>query len=155
MSNYKTIGELRKQGSQPATTVATPLAGKDGAQGEQGEKGDKGDTGLTGATGKAGRNGKDGRNGTDGKDGANGVDGQNGKDGVNGTNGTNGRDGTDGANGRTPELACVIRWDTDLPTVTRYYLAWKYTDEPNTAWRNISRINSNDRLPTCIDLRTT
>lgn len=158
MSNYATVAELRRQGNQPATTVATPLAGKDGAQGIQGERGEKGDTGFTGATGAQGAQGERGVRGEQGVQGVQGVQGaqgDKGDKGDTGATGANGANGTNGSNGRTPEMSCVIRWDVDLPTVTRYWVAWKYTDEDNTHWRNISRINSADRPPNCLDLRTT
>lgn len=75
-----------------------------------------------------------------------------------GDTGETGATGQPGMDGRTQFDACVIRWDATLPGVTRYYHAWRYTDEPNSAYRNIHRIPSNEATNdpnlTCIDLRT-
>ena len=72
--------------------------------------------GADGENGKDGLNGKDGQDGKDGKDGLNGKDGQDGKDGLN---------GKDGKDGREVEFR-----------ITETHIQWKYTDEPDTSWRN-------------------
>lgn len=73
----------------------------------------------------------------------------------NGCRGGIGATGPAGTDGRTPFFSCVLRWDAEIEGVTRYWEAWKYTDEPNSAYRNLKRIPSQDRPSQgeCVDLR--
>lgn len=71
-----------------------------------------------------------------------------------GSKGDTGATGATGQAGRTPQLSCVIRWDADLPTVTRYYVAWKYSDEATSAYRDMYRVPSQQASGMgCEDLR--
>ena len=175
MTNRNLIDDLRRQGKDyvAVTPTAQPKDGVDGRSAYQvwldnGYKGSEIEF-LAWLRGTSGRDGRDGRDAvaTDGKDGKDGRDGRTPVKGVDyfdgvsikgdkGDTGSTGAAGPSGANGRTPQLSCVLRWDETDPTVTRYFQAWKYTDEDNTAWRNLQRIPSQDRPPSsdCVDLRS-
>lgn len=91
---------------------------------------------LTGFTGSQsdwiaslhGKDGKDGATGATGAIGPTGAPGVNGAAGTNGVDGQPGKDGTNGTNGQTPELRC---------NQSNNMVQWKYTDEPDTAWRDL------------------
>ncbi len=88
-----------------------------------GAKGDKGDKGATGATGPQGPKGDKGDTGATG---AQGPKGDTGATGATGAVGPQGPKGETGTAGRTPEFRVNNGW-----------LQWKYSDEANTAWRNL------------------
>lgn len=108
-----------------------------------------------------------------GESGANGTNGNNGKDGRDGkdapaiTNtqiqeqvaaycaefgcdGPAGENGLPGINGRTPVISCVIRSGSIGPD---YYVAWKYTDEPNSEYRDIYQVPPMSSCSNPVDLR--
>ena len=63
-----------------------------------------------------------------------GTNGVNGAAGLNGVNGTNGAKGLDGS---TTSLSCVTR---PLNGTAARYIAWKYTTEPDEAFRNLYKL---------------
>lgn len=130
MTNRNLYLELKADGKEPVTIASpfTPVNGRDGANGINGRNG------VDGTDGQDGAKGDTGLQGIQGLTGLQGLKGDTGAAGVPGTPGVNGTDG------RTPELACVIRWDVNLPTVTRYFLAWKYQQEPNTAYKDLYKL---------------
>jgi len=106
----------------------------------------KGDTGPTGAAGQNGTNG------------TNGADGQNAtteqimaavanycSDGR--CKGAQGEQGIPGTDGRDPVMSCVQRDNGD-------FVAWKYSTEANTAYRDIYSIPPLGQGQNCIDLRS-
>lgn len=66
-----------------------------------------------------------------------GLKGDKGDKGDTGATGATGVAGSNGTNGLTPEIACVIRTTNSLAT---RYVAWKYTTEANTAWRDLYKL---------------
>lgn len=99
--------------------------------------------------------------------GANGNDGSNGQNGQNATpeqimtavtnycsdgrcKGETGATGATGANGRTTVMSCVIRTTNSLPT---QYVAWKYTDENDSAYRDLYKLPTWSEGSSCVDLR--
>lgn len=176
LGNRKLIDTLRSEGKDyvAVSPVAQPKQPQDGQDGrsayqiwlDNGYEGSEMDF-LTWLRGASGRDGRDGL-AINGQDGADGRDGKNGKDGYTPVKGVDYFDGVSikgdkgdkgdsitgpaGANGRTPELACVIRWDSEIEGVTRYFAAWKYTDE--TTWKDMYRIPSGQASGMgCTDLR--
>ena len=182
IENYKSVQKLNEQG-KPAVTVATPLAGKDGRDGrsayqiwlDNGHKGSereflnwlKGDDGYTPVKNIDYFDGNDGKDGLDASQamvesavveycllngGCRGEKGEAGKSIV-GAKGDKG-DSVKGDKGDRPILSCIIRWDVDNSTVTRYWLGYKYEGENDSSYRNLYRIPSQQRPDTgCVDLR--
>lgn len=171
-TNYQRVDELQKAGKRPIT-VATPgvdgedgrsayqvwldngykgselefltwLRGERGAvgapgnsiRGERGEKGEKGDTGAQGVAGPAGADGVS-------------IKGDKGETGAVGAKGEQGIQGVPGASGRTPVIGCVIRTVNNVPV---NYIAWKYSDEADSAYRNLYRVPSWAQAEGCVEV---
>lgn len=60
-----------------------------------------------------------------------------GQQGPKGDTGATGAAGSNGVNGLSPEIACVVRTVT---TVQTKYVAWKYTTEDNSKWRDLYKL---------------
>lgn len=111
--------------------------------------------GAIGATGATGANGTNGAKGDTGDAGASAYT----LAVMNGFDGTQqewlaslkGADGAPGANGRTPFMSCVIRTTNSLPT---QYIAWKYTDEEDSAYRDLYQLPAWAQGQNCVDLRS-
>lgn len=97
----------------------------------------------------------------------NGCRGSNGSDGSSGQNATpeqimtavtnycsdgrcKGDTGATGATGRTTVMSCVIRTTTGVNT---QYVAWKYTDEEDVAYRDLYKLPVWSEGSSCVDLR--
>ena len=118
------------------------MQGEQGPQGVQGEKGDRGEQGPQGVQGEKGDPGEQGIQGVAGEKGADGESAydlavKNGFEGTpedwllslkgeKGEQGLPGVAGTAGADGRTAVYRSHEGW-----------VQWKYTDEAETAWRNL------------------
>lgn len=74
--------------------------------------------------------------------GAAGTDGQSVK-------GDSGADGLPGQPGRTPVIGCVIR---ALNNTTVNYIAWRYEDEEDLAYRNLYQVPTWAQAEGCVDL---
>lgn len=71
--------------------------------------------------------------------------------GATGLQGPAGATGAQGAPGRTPQMACVQRTTNNTPT---RYVAWKYTDEPNSAYRDLYQLPPWAQCTNPVDLTT-
>lgn len=67
-----------------------------------------------------------------------------------GPQGAQGVSGQNGINGRTTVMSCVIRTTNSLAT---QYVAWKYEDEANTAYRDLYKLPTWAQGSDCVDLR--
>lgn len=141
LTNYSKVEQLQRDGKTPLT-VATP--GADGRDGLPGPKGDKGDQGERGSSGHKGVKGEPGINGIDGGIGERGPIGPAGPAGQPGIAGPAGANGT---NGRTPFLGCVKR---TVNNVTVIVIAWKYTDEADSAYRDLYRVPTWAQAEGCV-----
>ena len=105
---------------------------------------------CTGQTGAAGTNGTNGQNATaeqvmaavqtycsDGR-----CTGPKGDQGVSGTNGIDGKD---------PVISCVVR---PINNTTRQYVAWKYSTDPDSSYKNLYLLPTWAQGQDCIDLTT-
>lgn len=72
--------------------------------------------------------------------------------GPTGPTGATGGVGPTGADGRTTAISCVERTTNSLDT---YYVDWKYTDEPDSAYRDLYKLPSWAQGSNCVDLRGT
>lgn len=169
--------ELKDQGKEPVSIgpITSPNDGRDGKSAyqiwlEQGNEGSRMDF-LTSLEGRDGRDGEPGRDGIDGESvqgepGANGQNGANGQDGLSiqgergetgaqglpgvpGTPGAVGQPGSAGADGKTPVLGCVVRTVNNLPV---NYIAWKYTNEADSTYRNLYRVPNWAQPEGCINV---
>lgn len=155
-----------RQGKEPVTIApTTPASGQDGrdgitpscvlsssCKGEKGEPGKDGEPGI-GIAGFDGRNGETGAPGKPGRDGADGTDGQSirgepGTQGPQGIQGIPGELGVPGNPGRTPVIGCVTRRLNNVPV---NYIAWRYEDEADTAYRKLYRVPVWAQPEECID----
>lgn len=103
--------------------------------------------------GESGDNGKDGFNATEqmvaqaiaaycAEGACRGTDGPQGAPGV-------GEVGPTGPQGRAPVLSCVTRTLNNTPV---NYIAWRYEDEADTAYRNLYRVPTWAQAEGCVDL---
>lgn len=60
-----------------------------------------------------------------------------------------GQDGINGTNGRTPKISCVSR---PLNNATARYIAWKYEDEADDAYRNLYKLPTWAEASDCVDV---
>lgn len=154
IANRSLYLELRDEGKDPVsiTPITTPREGAPGVKGDRGTQGDegaRGQDGLQGAQGEAGVIGPQGQPGTPGADGRS-IQGEPGPQGTQGVQGEAGPIGLTGGSGRTPILGCVIR---DLNNMAVNYIAWRYDDEADDAYRNLYRLPTWAQAEGCLDLR--
>ncbi len=111
-----------------------------------------------GEAGVAGKDGTSGAAGRDGRDAAPVTDAQIQQQvtaycaefGCTGPAGADGEDGLPGESGRTPVIACVLRSGGLVDT---QYVAWRYEDEPVTAFRDIYQVPTLAPCSEPVDLR--
>lgn len=155
ITNYRQVDELRREGKNPVTIATPGVNGRDGLPGARGERGEAGSQGRDGLPGPAGEEGPAGQPGTAGEPGRSGSDGlsikgQPGEQGIQGVPGDAGPIGPAGGNGRTPILGCVTR---ELTNLAVNYIAWRYEDEADDAYRNLYRLPTWAQAEGCVDLR--
>lgn len=158
VSNYQRVEDLRKEGKNPVTIATPGVNGRDGqpgARGETGAQGLPGADGKDGAAGVAGQNGVAGQLGPTGQPGRNGTDGASikgdpGEQGVQGAPGIAGAVGAPGNPGKNPLIGCVTR---TLNGLSVNYIAWRYEDESDVAYRNLYRLPTWAQAESCVDLR--
>lgn len=69
-----------------------------------------------------------------------------------GPQGVQGIAGANGINGRTAVMACVVRTTNNIAT---QYVAWKYEDEADAAYRDLYKLPTWAQGSSCVDLRST
>ncbi|GAA1053896.1 hypothetical protein GCM10009570_24850 [Dietzia natronolimnaea] len=175
VSNYQRVEELREAGMEPVTVATPGIAGEDGRPGKsayqvwrdsgyrgseldflqwlQGSRGPAGPPGesIQGERGEIGPEGPPGAAGSDGTSirGERGDRGDVGPVGPRGEIGPVGATGPSGANGRTPVIGCVIRTVNSLPV---NYIAWKYSDEADSAYRDLYRVPAWAQAEGCVEV---
>lgn len=161
VTNYQQVDQLRSEGKDPVTIATPGAAGKDGLPGASGERGEQGEPGPVGSPGSDGADGEPGKDGRDGAQGAVGpsglagapgasIKGDTGAPGPTGPVGAQGVPGVAGAPGRTPVISCVQRASNNASI---NYIAWRYEDEPSSAYRNLYRLPVWAQAEGCVDLR--
>lgn len=88
----------------------------------------------------SGEQGPQGEVGPQGEQGIQGEQGPRGEQGPKGDKGIQGENGESGANGRDAEYRTNDGW-----------VQWKYTDEPNSAWKNLYAYSDTVVLPDSVD----
>lgn len=175
VTNYQRVDELQKAGKEPLTVATPGRNGEDGPPGKsayeiwrtnghrgteldfltwlRGERGPAGPSGesVEGERGERGEPGPQGPAGRDGNDGASiqGDKGDRGDAGPIGPRGEAGPVGAPGASGRTPVIGCVIRTVNSLPV---NYIAWKYADEADGAYRDLYRVPTWAQAEGCVEV---
>ncbi|MFI8694230.1 hypothetical protein [Dietzia maris] len=172
ITNYQRVDELQKAGKEPLTVATPGRNGEDGPPGKsaydiwrdngyrgseldflQWLRGSRGPAGRDGQSirGEVGPQGEQGLRGPAGNDGASirGEKGDRGDAGPIGPRGETGPVGAPGASGRTPVIGCVIRTVNSLPV---NYIAWKYTDEADGAYRNLYRVPAWAQAEGCVEV---
>lgn len=144
------VGKDGRDGVTPSCVLSNSCKGAVGDTGERGPRGDTGPQGREGSDGKDGVPGEPGRDGSPGAPGADGVSikGDPGVQGTQGVPGVTGAPGADGQPGRTPLIGCVTRTLNNTPV---NYIAWRYEDEADTAYRNLYRVPAWAQAENCID----
>lgn len=154
LTNYQKVGQLQREGKNPITVATPGTDGRDGLPGPRGERGPAGVPGEDGADGDRGPVGLKGNDGVDGQDGLSiqgerGARGAQGLQGLPGVPGAVGATGSAGADGRTPTIGCVVRTVNNLPV---NYIAWKYTNEADSTYRNLYRVPNWAQPEDCVNV---
>lgn len=102
--------------------------------------------------GESGKNGKDGRDvtATDIQTAVNNYCANGNCKGSKGETGSTGPAGSSGSNGKTPLINCVIRTSNNVAT---RYVAWKYSDQANSEYKDLYKLPTWAECLNPVDLR--